>query len=489
MFSASPRRRLPVHADLPDDPAGECADVASRIADWLPKARWFPGKGSGTGEIRVIDLVSLPGSGGLALGIVDCGRVRLVVPVDPRTGRDAAADREVAAAIVTLALGGGAVPGLHGRLVGRPVDARPAAAPRAAVQGSGAAGDLSVRPLGGDASNTSLLVESAGQPGAPSVLKLVRQARPGIHPEVEVGRFFAASTDWRGTPLVRGSVDYVPAVGAEASVVATLHAFEPGCRSAWEVLVESMTDGGLAGPHRAAIFDLVGRLGTVTARMHRALASRGDLPDFAPEPATAARRQALADRLAAHARDSLAAIDPERAPTRALTDRLARLKDRAPKIGARFEKLASAATTAADIRVHGDYHLGQVLVDAAGTRVMPIDFEGEPGRPLDERRAKTSAAKDVAGMLRSLDYLQRHVERIGGGGGGDPAPLAAAFLAAYSSAASGEVWWPADADEQRLLLAAFTLDKAVYELAYEIANRPDWIDVPLGALEVLIGSG
>jgi maltose alpha-D-glucosyltransferase/alpha-amylase len=92
-------------------------------------------------------------------------------------------------------------------------------------------------------------------------------------------------------------------------------------------------------------------------------------------------------------------------------------------------------------------------------------------------------------MLRSLDYHHRHVERIVGGGGGDPAPLAAAFLAAYSSAASGEVWWPADADEQRLLLAAFTLDKAVYELAYEIANRPDWIDVPLGALEVLIGSG
>lgn len=473
--------------DLPDDPSAVLADVASRIAVWLPTARWFPGKGSGPGVIRVIDLLALPGSGGLALGIVDCGLTRLVVPVDPLTGRDAATDQACAAAITMLALDGGAVPGIRGRLVGRPVDACPAEPKPATPRVSFAAGDLHVRPIGGDASNTSSVVESAGVPNAASVLKLIRHARPGVHPEVEVGRFFAASTDWRGTPLLRGSVDYVPDDGAEASVVATLHAFEPGCKSAWEVLVDWMTDGALDGPQRAPILDLVGRIGTVTARMHRALASRSDLPDFAPEPATAARRRALADRLAAHARDSLAALVPERAPTRAIADRLARLKDRAPKIGDRFETLAAAGTTAADIRVHGDYHLGQVLVDAGGTRAMPIDFEGEPGRPLDWRRAKTNVAKDVAGMLRSLDYLHRHVARITGAGGGDPAMLAEAFLAAYRSGAAGEVWWPADADEERHLIAAFTLDKAVYELAYEIANRPDWIEVPLGALEGLTG--
>jgi trehalose synthase-fused probable maltokinase len=138
--------------------------------------------------------------------------------------------------------------------------------------------------------------------------------------------------------------------------------------------------------------------------------------------------------------------------------------------------------------VHGDYHLGQVLVDESGQRVMPIDFEGEPTRPLTERRRKTSAAKDVAGMLRSFDYLFAHVDRLHGAGPGDPAALAEAFLAAYRRGASRSAWWPADADEERRLLAAFTLDKAVYELAYELANRPDWVEVPLGALERLTGA-
>jgi predicted trehalose synthase len=90
-------------------------------------------------------------------------------------------------------------------------------------------------------------------------------------------------------------------------------------------------------------------------------------------------------------------------------------------------------------------------------------------------------------MLRSFDYLVAHVDRLHGAGPGDPAPLAEAFLAAYRRGAAGAAWWPADADEERRLLAAFTLDKAVYELAYELANRPDWVEVPLGALERLVG--
>lgn len=476
-----------MRGDLPDDPSGLLADVASRIAVWLPSARWFPGKDGAAGGVRVVDLLEIPGTGALAVALVESGDRVLVVPVDPLTGLDAAAEPALAAAIATLALGGGAVTGLHGSLVGQPIAPRRSANEAPLAPLASPAADLRVRPLGCDASNTSSVIEGGDAPGAASVLKLIRRARPGVHPEVEVGRFFAVSTDWRGTPLLRGSVVYVPDDGAEASVVATLHAFEPCCKSAWEVLVDWMADGALDGPHRAPILDLVDRLGTVSARMHGALASRSDLPDFAPEPATAARRRALADRLATHARDSLAALVPERAPTRAIADRLARLKDRAPEIGDRFGTLAAAGTTAADIRVHGDYHLGQVLVDAGGTRVMPIDFEGEPGRPLDERRSKTSALKDVAGMLRSFDYLFAHVDRLHGAGHGDPATLAGAFLAAYRRDAAGAAWWPADADEERRLLAAFTLDKAVYELAYEIANRPDWIEVPLGALEGLAG--
>jgi maltose alpha-D-glucosyltransferase/alpha-amylase len=348
------------------------------------------------------------------------------------------------------------------------------------------AADLRVRPLGGDASNTSLVIEGAGAADGALVLKLLRQARPGIHPEVEFGRFFTTATDWRGTPEFYGWVEYVPvAPEGDRAAVATLHAFEPGCKSAWDTLLEWLADGGLNGAKRESMLDLARHLGTVTTQMHRALASRCDLPDFAPEPATAAGRRALGQRLATQARHVLAASALAAFSSPALAPRLARLAELAPGIGAELEQLSDAGTTAADIRVHGDYHLGQVLVDGSAERVMPIDFEGEPTRPIAERRSKTSAAKDVAGMLRSFDYLWAHVNRLHGLGDGDPATLADAFLAAYRRGVAGEPWWPADADEERRLLAAFTLDKAIYELAYELANRPDWVEVPLGALEKL----
>ena len=469
----------------PAAPAEALADLAARIAPWLPTARWFPGKDRAAGSVRVIDRIEIPGTGGLAVALVDSAGAALVVPVDPLTGRDAAADPALAAALARLALGGGAVTGLQGSLVGRPVGARgseAAALPRAALPTAG----LRVRPLGADASNTSLVIEGGAAPNGALVLKLLRQARPGIHPEVEFGRFFATSTDWRGTPELLGWVEYLPAtLDGEPSAVATLHTFEPGCTSAWDVLVAWLANGGLDGANKEPTLDLARHLGTVTAQMHRALASRADSPDFAPEPATSAGRRALGHRLATHARKVLAASALAASSSPALAPRLARLAELAPAISAELETLAAAGTTAADIRVHGDYHLGQVLVDESAGRVMPIDFEGEPTRPIAERRSKTSAAKDVAGMLRSFDYLWVHVDRIHGLGHGNPATLAEAFLEAYRRGAAGELWWPADADEERRLLAAFTLDKAVYELAYELANRPDWVEVPLGALEKL----
>jgi trehalose synthase-fused probable maltokinase len=472
-----------------DDRAGVLADLSARIAPWLPKARWFPGKDRARESVRVIDLLEMPGTGALAVAILESAGTVLVVPVDPLTGRDAAAEPALAAAIAMLALGGGAVTGLHGSLVGRPVEARPPDGltlfPRVAFP----AADLRVRPLGGDASNTSLVIEGAGAADGAIVLKLLRQARPGIHPEVEFGRFFATATDWRGTPELCGWVEYIPVdPQADRAAVATLHAFAPGCTSAWDFLVERLADGGLDGANRDSMLDVARHLGTVTAQMHRALASRCDLPDFAPEPATAAGRRALSQRLAAHARDVFDALATQASSGAAFAARLSRLAAKAPAICAELETLAAAGTTAADIRVHGDYHLGQVLVDASAERVMPIDFEGEPTRTLAERRRKTSAAKDVAGMLRSFDYLVAHVDRLHGAGHGDPAALAEAFLAAYRRGASHSPWWPTDADEERRLLAAFTLDKAVYELAYELANRPDWVEVPLGALERLAGA-
>ncbi|NBT13661.1 MAG: hypothetical protein EBS56_08795 [Planctomycetia bacterium] len=122
-----------------------------------------------------------------------------------------------------------------------------------------------------------------------------------------------------------------------------------------------------------------------------------------------------------------------------------------------------------------------MLVDTTGSRVLVIDFEGEPGRSLADRRRKTSVLKDLAGMCRSFDYSLRHAARSADAPyrPDDLAMLENTFLDAYGTVARGHAWWPTGADEA---LGVYRLDKAVYELAYELANRPDWVVVPLAAL-------
>jgi maltose alpha-D-glucosyltransferase/alpha-amylase len=168
----------------------------------------------------------------------------------------------------------------------------------------------------------------------------------------------------------------------------------------------------------------------------------------------------------------------------AIAARLRAVAARRDELVSRLAAVARIDSAAANIRVHGDYHLGQVLLPP-GDQPLVIDFEGEPGRSLDERRAKTSACKDVAGMCRSLDYLLRCAARIGGPAdvAADAAHLQQRYVAGYASRVSGRPWWPARPADADSLLAAYVLDKALYELAYELHNRPDWIEVPLAAVE------
>ncbi len=456
--------------------------LAARIAAWLPAARWFGGKGSAPSAVTIHDAVPLPG--GLALVLVDVAGPagtspsRWVVPVDPASGADAAADGRFASWVVAAACGGRAFPGEHGRLVGAAI-----------TDGPAFAGACRASPLGGDASNTSLLVvptdAAAGHGGM--VLKLLRRATAGENPEVEVGRFLAESTRWRGTPRLLAFLRYEPDGDdrpAEApSTIATLHAFAPGCDGAWErgLALAAAAEGSVT----AALTPLAGKLGRVTAEMHEALASRPDIPAFAPRAATRAGREALAERLRARAEGVFARLGRAGLPPETAS-RVGRLTGARAAVVRVLSAVARAGTTAADIRVHGDYHLGQVLVDASGSTLLPIDFEGEPARPLAERREPSSAAKDVAGMCRSFDYLLRQAAGARGRAPEDPAPLVAAFLDGYRDAARGAAWWPAEPREESALLDAFVLDKALYELAYELDNRPDWVAVPLGALETLL---
>jgi len=480
------------------------ADPAARVATWIGGARWFAGKGIAHPRVSIHDSALLPPGSGQQLllvdvenaaGGLDSGPIRSVVPLDRATGADSAATVAFAGWVVDLATGGGEVTAERGRFIGHPVGAGPrrSGVPgdwSSSATGAGRWQAATVTPLGADASNTSLCVTG---PGGAVALKVMRRCRPGVHPEIECGRFFAEATDWRETPRLLGWMEYLPGngVAADTSVaIATVHAFEPGCRSVWEHLLPPATAVGGVGLEMDSMTRVAGRLGAVTARMHAALASRDDLPDFAPRPATTASRRALAARLAHQARDLLGRSVAQAANLPAVATRLERLGRGIDRIVAALGAVALAGTSAADIRLHGDYHLGQVLIDRSGERLMPIDFEGEPGRSLAARRALDSACKDVAGMCRSFDYLSRcaaKASHAGAPGRSDPGPdrraLEEAFLASYRASAHGGAWWPTDPNEEKLLLDAFILDKAVYELGYEIANRPDWIDVPLGAIE------
>jgi trehalose synthase-fused probable maltokinase len=241
------------------------------------------------------------------------------------------------------------------------------------------------------------------------------------------------------------------------------------------------------------------RLGERTAQMHRAFGIHTGDPDFAPEPVRDEDLQAwtaAAHAMASRALEGLAAgaasLDPEAgklcAALQAERDRLAEALD---------DLLRAPAWRFSKTRHHGDYHLGQVLV-ADGDAVI-VDFEGEPMRPLAERRAKHAAPRDVAGLLRSVSYAAAAAARA------LPADLSderrreaqrrleawereasASFLEAYLQAAQGMPGCPADRHSTLRLIRFFMLEKALYEIAYELANRPTWVDIPLrGVLQLL----
>ena len=448
--------------------------TAATIAAWLPGVRWFAGKQDATADVTIYDSVRLPGTA-VTLALVDsaaCGsRDRYVVPLVG--GADAALSPDFAAWLAQTVFTEATLTADQGVVRGHCI--------HASCEPSFSPGTTAVAPLGGDASNTSLLITSGQKQLA---VKLFRRCREGIQPEVEVGEVLSRDTTWKGSPQLLGWLDYAPLSGGSI-VLATVHEFATGCLSAWDHLGALVSAGGLAGPRRGAIIDVVAALGRVTADMHQALGRRADLPAFAPLRPTAADAQAEASRMAEHA-TAVFAQAASRLDTRSTSvaaDLRVVLASR-DEIVASLRRCAAIESDAMLIRVHGDYHLGQVLIREPGPEAFVIDFEGEPGRSLEERRRRTSVFKDIAGMCRSFDYLLRHAARNGSTPyrAADLELLEATFLDAYRDVAHGHAWWPADPTKADALLAVYKLDKAVYELAYELAHRPDWVEVPLAAL-------
>jgi maltose alpha-D-glucosyltransferase / alpha-amylase len=239
------------------------------------------------------------------------------------------------------------------------------------------------------------------------------------------------------------------------------------------------------------------QIGRRTAELHNALASRKDIAEFAPEPINAQDVNAWTDGLLRRAQATLDELSRRRGeltePIRDLADVLLAGRDAAL---AKIRALLSPVPRADKIRHHGDFHLGQMLF--AKDDVFIIDFEGEPQRTLAERRRKAPVTRDVAGLLRSIDYsVTAAFERALQAWPDDHGQLlhaletwgersADTFLHAYREGLTVRGLWPEDAADAERLLQFFLLEKAFYEVDYELANRPNWLRVPLLGIQRIL---
>jgi maltose alpha-D-glucosyltransferase/alpha-amylase len=377
---------------------------------------------------------------------------------------------------------------------------------------------LPIRTMDTEQSNTS--IEFGGR----LILKLFRRIEPGPNPELEIGDYLTRS-GFPGVPPLAGALEYVR--DGRSTTLAVLHRLVANQGTGWSRAVDELghyydraaaAQGrmppldperrppvALAGaPPPPFAVDAIGgylasaaALGRRTAELHLRLAAASGDPALEPEPVAAADLAAAADEMTEQAGVALDALvtQADRLPDalRADAERLLGARDR---VTAAFAELRAVRSAALRTRIHGDFHLGQVLV--AEQDFVILDFEGEPARPLKQRRAKQSPLRDVAGMLRSFSYaayaaLFRHaadrpelVPRL------DPWARAwqdwtgAVFLRSYLAAAADAAFLPAGDDLHRML-QAFMLDKALYELRYELNNRSDWTRIPLGGTLALIG--
>jgi maltose alpha-D-glucosyltransferase/alpha-amylase len=513
------------------------------LLPFLERQRWFGGKARALAGATFVDWVTLRrGAHPAFLAIVethyrDAGRERYLLPLSMSSGADAAAiERDHPGAVlaqITGARKGVLYDGIYddgtcmlllgavqerrelamrgGTLRARHIGLTPEHAPAVAL--------TPIARTAPDQSNTSVIF------GNRLVMKLLRRLEPGVNPDVEIGEYLTGRRFPR-VPALVGAVEYAPPPGsgpADPSSVLMVQEFAWNQGSGWQVTIAELARyfedvlqlPPLEASHEEAhawvrsadpspppaVVDAIGTylataevLGRRTGELHRELAAAPpEAQAFTPVQYTPAELRETAAALREQAGRHLGLL--ERAVER-LDDRrreLARevlahsddwyhLLDELPRVGD-----AGART-----RVHGDYHLGQVLINEGD--VVIIDFEGEPARAIAERRARTSPLRDVAGMLRSFSYAAltglnaatqarpEDVERLAPWADLWETWVGAVFLRAYGTATKGAEFLPSKDDDFDALLQVFLIDKALYELAYELNSRPEWVHIPLAGL-------
>ncbi|MFJ8311220.1 MULTISPECIES: maltokinase [unclassified Streptomyces] len=444
------------------EPARLLTSLAPLLHEWLPRQRWFAGKGRPVTDFALLTATELlpgvlhllvrteqsalppPGEAAgppsadcyqLLIGVRDQLPPRLAPaligratggPLAGHTVYDALQDPQSAGLLLERLRSAGAVGPL--RFERDPdVDVPPGLAPRL---------------LGVEQSNSSLVY------GDTFILKVFRRVQPGVNPDLELPWALAR----RGCARVPAPAAWFRTSQPQEATLGVLQPFLRGADDGWTLALASLAAG-------RAFTQEAYDLGRATAEVHLSLAEAFPRITLG-RPQTALLATAMTERLAATAR-AVPALAPY-----------------VPGLRAAFDAVATLDSAGAAQRVHGDLHLGQALRPAEGPWSV-IDFEGEPARPLAERRRPQPPVRDVAGMLRSFDYASRSA------GPADPRwaeECRAAYCAGYAARAGSD---PRESPE---LLRAYETDKAVYEVLYEARHRPDWLPVPMAAIRRLAGS-
>jgi maltose alpha-D-glucosyltransferase / alpha-amylase len=363
--------------------------------------------------------------------------------------------------------------------------------------------------LSAEQSNSSMLFDNK------FFLKLYRKLEDGINPDVEITRFLTEQTDFPNVPAFIGALEYRRGK-AEPTVVCLLQQAVANEGDVWTLTVDAIGryyDRVLerkadlqneTAPPGALLEELIGGvypekvklMAQRTGELHLALASRTDNPAFAPERFNAMAQRSVYQSMRTSLRRAFTSLEKK------LPDVPAKFRDEArevlaaeKEILAREKGLLDRRTNGAKIRIHGDYHLGQLLY--TGKDFVILDFEGEPARPLSDRKMKRSPLRDVAGMMRSFQYAaysalwqpsmrQQDVPFLERWADLWYRQMSSVFLQSYLSTTAGAIFIPKNSDDLQIIVESYLLDKAVYEIGYELNHRPSWVLIPVRGIKQIL---
>ncbi|MBV9916672.1 MAG: hypothetical protein JO153_09240 [Solirubrobacterales bacterium] len=460
--------------EIPVAEIRQCLDEES-LRTWVQEQRWYASKSRGVSGIEIVEGISLSDAPSLFLALVQTrfatGTHELYqLPLSLARADEQHVTRAIARTPEWIVYDALAEPGGLLELVlrmdrGEEIETAEGRFSFYRANGVASVGDdAAVRLIGVEQSNSSIVIDDQ------LVLKVFRKLEPGINPELEMLRFLTARS-FANIPPLHGWYDYDGA--PLAATLGVAQRFLPEATGGWELALDT-----IAGQPEWFLNKL-GELGATTAQLHNVLASDASDPAFAPEEPS----QEALSLLTATVDEDIERIFL-RLPD---NERVAPIAGRGQDIRERLAARAQIGVGGRVIRTHGDYHLGQTLHTPQGWVI--IDFEGEPARALPERRQKRSPLRDVASMLRSFAYTTSAIEIQRG----EKAPpdfeqqARERFLTQYFSHIDATLLPPGEAGVLNLL-SIYELEKAIYELQYELDNRPDWVSIPVAGIRRLLES-